>query len=78
MVTTADSFAATQRLAREEGVFAGVSCGAVVHAAVLYAQRRNLEKANIVCLLADGGWKYLSSELWTKGYDESAEKKFWW
>jgi cysteine synthase len=76
MVTTADSFAATQRLARDEGVFAGVSCGAVVHAALKYGQR--LERGNIVCLLADGGWKYLSSELWTKGYDESAEKKFWW
>jgi [CysO sulfur-carrier protein]-thiocarboxylate-dependent cysteine synthase len=76
MVTTADSFAATQRLARDEGVFAGVSCGAVVHAALRYGQR--LERGNIVCLLADGGWKYLSSELWTKGYDESAEKKFWW
>ncbi|HLQ36084.1 MAG TPA: cysteine synthase family protein [Chloroflexota bacterium] len=76
MVTTADSFAATQRLARDEGIFAGVSCGAVVHAAVRYGQR--LDRANIVCLLADAGWKYLSSELWTKGYDASAEKKFWW
>jgi [CysO sulfur-carrier protein]-thiocarboxylate-dependent cysteine synthase len=76
MVTTADSFAATQRLARDEGIFAGVSCGAVVHAALRYGQR--LDSGNIVCLLADAGWKYLSSELWTKGYDESAEKKFWW
>jgi len=76
MVTTADSFAATQRLAREEGIFAGVSCGAVVHAALRYGQR--LDRGNIVCLLADGGWKYLSSELWTKGYDEASEKKFWW
>jgi len=76
MVTTADSFAATQRLARDEGIFAGVSCGAVVHAALRYGQK--LGRGNIVCLLADGGWKYLSSELWTHGYDESAEKKFWW
>ncbi len=76
MVTTADSFAATQRLARDEGIFAGVSCGAVIHAALLYARR--LDRANVVCLLADGGWKYLSSELWTRGYTESAEKKFWW
>ncbi|HLY66641.1 MAG TPA: cysteine synthase family protein [Chloroflexota bacterium] len=76
MVTTEDSFAATQRLARDEGVFAGVSCGAVAHAALRYGQR--LDHGNIVCLLADGGWKYLSSELWTKGYDASAEKKFWW
>ncbi|MBV9119295.1 MAG: cysteine synthase family protein [Chloroflexi bacterium] len=76
MVTTADSFAATQRLARDEGIFAGVSCGAVVHAAMRFGQR--LERGNVVCLLADAGWKYLSSELWTRGYDESAEKKFWW
>lgn len=76
MVTTEDSFSATQRLARQEGIFAGVSCGAVVHAAVKYSQR--VDRANIVVLLADGGWKYLSSELWTKGYDSSAEKKFWW
>jgi cysteine synthase B len=76
MVTTEDSFAATQRLAHDEGIFAGVSCGAVVHAALRYGQR--LDEGNVVCLLADGGWKYLSSELWTRGYDESAEKKFWW
>ncbi len=76
MVTTADSFAASQRLTRDEGIFAGVSCGAVVHAALRYAQK--VDRANIVVLLADGGWKYLSSELWTRGYDESAEKKFWW
>ena len=76
MVTTADSFAASLRLTRQEGIFAGVSCGAVVHAALRCSQR--LDRGNIVCLLADAGWKYLSSELWTKGYDENAEKKFWW
>src|SRR5205814_8748556 len=78
MVTTADSFAATQRLARDEGIFAGVSCGAVIHAALSYAHKHELDRANIVCQLADGGWKSLSSELWTKGYTESAEKEFWW
>ncbi|MHB8620163.1 MAG: PLP-dependent cysteine synthase family protein [Chloroflexota bacterium] len=76
MVTTEDSFLATRRLARDEGVFAGVSCGAVVHAALRYGQR--LDRANIVCLLADAGWKYLSSDLWTSGYDPTAEKRFWW
>ncbi|MDE3078159.1 MAG: pyridoxal-phosphate dependent enzyme, partial [Chloroflexota bacterium] len=76
MVTTADSFTATRRLAEQEGIFAGVSCGAVVHAALRYGQR--MERGNIVVLLADGGWKYLTSELWTKAYDPSAEQKFWW
>src|SRR5581483_4967715 len=50
-VTTADSFAASQRLTRDEGIFAGVSCGAVVHAALRYAQK--VDRANIVVLLAD-------------------------
>ena len=76
MVTVEDSFTATQELARREGIFAGVSCGAVLHAAMRYGRR--MERGNIVILLADGGWKYLSSELWTRGYEPSAEKKFWW
>jgi hypothetical protein len=43
------------------------------------AQR--MGKGNIVCLLADGGWKYLSTGLWTKGYgemEEEAKGKIWW
>ncbi len=76
MVTTADSFDATKRLAMREGIFAGVSCGAVVHAAVKYAQR--LDHAHIVVLLADAGWKYLSSDLWSRDYSPEDEKKFWW
>ena len=38
-------------------------------------------EANIVCLFADGGWKYLSTGLWTKAYDElksMVEGKIWW
>ena len=40
-----------------------------------------MERGHIVCLLADGGWKYLSTELWTTDYDDLAEQvetKIWW
>ena len=40
-----------------------------------------LEEANIVCLFADGGWKYLSTGLWTREYAklrETVEGKVWW
>jgi len=63
-----DAFVATRELLRREGLFAGVSSGAVIHGALRVAQR--LEQGNIVCLLADGGWKYLSTGLWTKELDE--------
>lgn len=53
----------TRRLMSEAGIFAGVSSGAVVAAAAKVAAR--LDRGNVVCLLADGGWKYLSTGLWT-------------
>jgi acyl carrier protein len=63
----------------DTGVFAGVSSGAVVRAAQKLAER--LDEGHIVCLLPDGGWKYLSSGLWTQDYDdiiESVATKLWW
>jgi cysteine synthase B len=79
MVSGEESFRGTAELLRREGVFAGVSSGAVLAAAVRLAAR--LDNANIVCLFADGGWKYLSTGLWTREYDElkgSVEGKIWW
>jgi cysteine synthase B len=79
MVSGAESFRMTAELLRREGVFAGVSSGAVLAAALRLAGR--VDNANIVCLFADGGWKYLSTGLWTKDYDElkeSVEGKIWW
>ena len=79
MVSDTESFQMTKRLLHEEGVFAGVSSGAVIACALRVAQR--MERGNIVCLLADGGWKYLSSGLWTKDYEElqpEVEGKVWW
>ncbi|HLF03931.1 MAG TPA: cysteine synthase [Dehalococcoidia bacterium] len=73
------AFRTTKELLHTEGIFAGISSGSVVYAAMKQAER--LEQGNIVCLLADGGWKYLSTSLWTKDYDELAkisQGKIWW
>ena len=48
----------------KEGIFAGISGGAVLRAAQRVASR--IERGNIVLLLADGGWKYLSTNLWQR------------
>ena len=79
MIGGEESFRMTADLLRKEGVFAGVSSGAVLAAAVRVARRT--EQANIVCLFADGGWKYLSTGLWTREYADlqgSVEGKVWW
>ena len=79
LVGSVDSFSTTKELLAKEGIFAGVSSGSVVFAAIKQAER--MERGNLVCILADGGWKYLSTALWTKDYEElSAESqgKIWW
>ncbi|MCH8025964.1 MAG: cysteine synthase family protein [Chloroflexi bacterium] len=79
VVDSPTSFAATKELTQQEGIFAGISSGAVLRTAQRVAER--LDRGNVVLLLADGGWKYLSTELWSKDYDEMAEEiegKVWW
>ncbi len=71
LVSNEDSVRGLRALAREEGLFAGVSSGGVLHAAMRVA--RDLEgPANIVMVLADGGWKYLSAGLWDTPEDRAA------
>ncbi|MCJ7491464.1 MAG: cysteine synthase family protein [Dehalococcoidia bacterium] len=62
VVATDDAFAATREMARSEGIFAGVSAGAVLCAARALAER--VERGNFVLLVGDGGWKYLSTGVW--------------
>ncbi|MCC7106710.1 MAG: hypothetical protein IT307_16360 [Chloroflexi bacterium] len=69
----------TRELTRVEGLFAGMSSGAVMQVALRVAER--IDKGNVVALLADGGWKYLSSGLWTEPFEKAAaeiQTKVWW
>ena len=79
LVSSADSVRTTRALTEQEGIFAGISSGAVVFTAQRVAAE--LEEGDIVCLLADGGWKYLSTEAWNPEI-ERAEKgvgeSLWW
>ncbi len=74
-----DAFKGTQQLLVKEGIFAGVSSGSVLWAAMKVAE--NMSSGNIVCILADGGWKYLSTGLWSKDpalMEEEGRGKVWW
>jgi [CysO sulfur-carrier protein]-thiocarboxylate-dependent cysteine synthase len=68
LVNNRDAVVGVRRLLREEGIFAGLSSGAAVAVAVRVA--RDLPSGDVVVLLADGGWKYLSTDLWTRDLDE--------
>jgi Cysteine synthase len=68
LVNNRDAVAGVRRLLREEGIFAGLSSGAAVAVAIRAA--RDMPSGNVVVLLADGGWKYLSTDLWTRDLDE--------
>jgi len=63
-VTSQRAAVVTRQLLDKEGIFAGLSSGAVVHQAIKVA--KEMEEGNIVVVLADGGWKYLSLDFWTK------------
>ena len=62
-VSDNDALASTRRLAREEGIVAGLSSGAALHAALTVAKRPEAARSTIVVLLADTGERYLSSAL---------------
>lgn len=59
-----DAFDKAKRMAREEGIFAGISSGAAVHAALEIASREENEGRMIVVLLPDTGERYLSLDFW--------------
>jgi cysteine synthase len=64
VVTSQQAAMVTRQLLDKEGIFAGLSSGAVVHQAIKVANE--MDEGNIVAVLADGGWKYLSLDFWTK------------
>jgi len=77
LVSNAESLAGVRALIDREAIFAGVSSGAVVHVAARLAAE--LEEGVVVCILADGGWKYLSADFWDAPDAEQAmERGHWW
>lgn len=78
MVSNRDSVVWTQRLLHEEGLFSGVSGGAIACVAARIAGE--LEGGNVVFLVPDDGWKYLSSGVYTKPVDEleGLDSTVWW
>ena len=79
LVSSGDAIRRTRQLKDQEGIFAGPSCGAALHAALRVAA--SMERGKIVVILADGGWKYLSEDLWTRELDEledDLEAKILW
>jgi cysteine synthase B len=79
LVRSSDALRTNRELTAREGIFAGISSGAVVYVAQRIASE--LDQGDVVCLLADGGWKYLSTEAWAEDL-ETAEKgvaeSLWW
>ncbi len=79
LVSGIDAIRRTRQLKDQEGIFAGPSSGAVLHAALRVTD--SLERGKIVVILADGGWKYLSEDLWTRDltqFEGDLEAKILW
>jgi len=77
LVTNVESIAALRQLTEREGIFAGVSSGGAIVAAQRVAA--TMSHGTIVVLLADGGWKYLSEDIWGRDLetDEVESLNLW-
>jgi [CysO sulfur-carrier protein]-thiocarboxylate-dependent cysteine synthase len=77
LVTNAQSVAGVRALLDREAIFAGISSGAVIHVAQQLAAE--LDEGTVACVLADGGWKYLSAPFWAaEDVDAAMEESIWW
>ena len=78
LVSNRDGIVWTRKLFFEEGIFAGVSSGAIASVAVRIAGE--LDEGNVVFIVADDGSKYLSAELWSKSIEEleAVDSTVWW
>lgn len=65
-ISDRDAFATARRLARDEGIIAGASSGAALHAALVIASRANMTDKTVVVLLADTGERYITTELFER------------
>ena len=75
-VSSADALSATRELLNTEGIFAGISAGCALHAAMALGAKAAEagERADIALIVADGGWKYLSTGAYGGTLDEAEEK----
>ena len=80
-VTSYDALRRTRELIEHEGIFAGVSSGAILHAALAIADRLATKdaddpssRADIAFVVADGGWKYLSTGAYSGSLQQAAER----
>ena len=81
LVRSGHAFRAARLMMQREGVFGGVSAGAVLHAGLKFAER--MDKGNIVMIFADSGWKYLETNLWSRDlpseeHEENLDDIIWW
>src|SRR4029450_2219814 len=78
MVSNRDAIVWTRKLLQEEGMFAGVSSGAIAYVAHRIACE--LDSGNVGFLVPDDGWKYLSSGVYTKPIEEleDIDSTVWW
>ena len=77
LVSNTEAVSGLRLLLEREGVLGGVSSGAVVHATLRLADE--LDEGVIVCVLADGGWKYLSADFWdATDVDTAMGRSVWW
>ena len=78
LVSNRDGIVWTRKLFFEEGIFAGVSSGAIASVAARIAGE--LDEGNVVFIVADGGDKYMSAGLWTKPVEEleGVDSTVWW
>jgi cysteine synthase len=77
LVSNEESVHEVRRMLEEEGIFAGISAGAVGHVARKVAGE--LEDGVVVAILADGGWKYLSADFWdAEDVEQAMEHTVWW
>jgi cysteine synthase len=77
LVSNVESVREVRRLLDEEGIFAGVSAGAVGHVARSLAAELN--EGVVVAIFADAGWKYLSADFWeAENVEQAMERTVWW
>jgi cysteine synthase len=75
-VTSYDALRRTRDLIEHEGIFAGISTGAILHAALGVADKaaKNGQTADVVFIVCDGGWKYLSTGAYSGSLQQAAER----